>query len=213
MPTTIPQRRSPEALSDEALLTDVGRGDREALTRLYDRHYRTVFAQALRITGDRDLAEDVTQEVFLRVWRRAETYDPARGRAIAWLMTVTHNQALNHLRHPHCQQRLPTDGDGATTLLELADPAADTEREAWHAEEQRLLVTALGTLPLPQREVIVAAFYGGLSHAQIAERQGLPFGTVKSRIRLGLRRLGAQLEWQGPELGLALHARAAEPAA
>jgi RNA polymerase sigma-70 factor (ECF subfamily) len=213
MPSTISPRQDTDTMSDESLLARISRGDTEALARLYDRHSRTVFAQALRITGDQELAEDVTHEVFLRVWRRAETFDPTRGRAIAWLLTVTHNYALNELRHPRRRQSPSLERDDEPAWLSLIDPAADTEREACDAEERRLLVHALATLPPPQRDVIVAAFYGGLSHAQIAERQGLPFGTVKSRIRLGLRRLGAQLDWLGPEFGLAVHPRLRESAA
>lgn len=184
--------------SDEALLTAVARGEHEALAALYDCYAGAVFAMALRIVADRELAQEVTQEIFLRVWRYAASYDPARGRVTTWMLGLTHHLAIDQVRRRRTRVRSLTEGDSVEAAqAEVADPAADVEVQVWSAERQRVLAAALRDLPAPQREVIEHAYYRGLTQVEIAARIGIPLGTVKTRLRLGVRRLRAILQSQG----------------
>jgi RNA polymerase sigma-70 factor (ECF subfamily) len=193
MPSRPAQTPAP---TDETLLTAVARGDRAALDRLYERFAPRIFAHALKIVADRAEAEEITQELFLRVWQRATLYDPARGSAIAWLLGVTHNVAVNYTRRRWARGSAQRLDDETAAARERADPDADVEAEAWAMIQRRELLAALATLSPAQRAAIVHAFYGGLSHREVAERLGLPLGTVKSRILHGLRRLREHLERQ-----------------
>jgi RNA polymerase sigma-70 factor (ECF subfamily) len=175
--------------ADEALLSAIARGDAAALATLHGRYRRAVFSVALAVVADRAEAEEVAQEAFLRVWLRARSYDPGRGRAGAWLLRLTRHLAIDLVR----RRRLtlapePTDGD-ARPGKPGDEPVDDVERAVLAAEQRRFVEAALRALPATQREVIVHAYYGGLSHAEIARRLGVPLGTVKSRACLGLRRL------------------------
>ena len=193
-------------VTDETLLIGVARREPTALALLYERRRATVFRQALQIAADPGVAADATQEVFLQVWLRAGQYDPTRGAASSWLRAVAHNVTLNQVGRRRKQavvQRL--DDEAAQRLV---DGAVDVEEAVCAADRRRAVVAALADLPPAQRAVLVHAYYGGLSHVQIAARLGLPTGTVKSRIRTGLRRLRQSLE----PAGSARFARAALPA-
>jgi RNA polymerase sigma-70 factor (ECF subfamily) len=182
----------PTPVTDEALLFAVARREPTALALLYERRRATVFRQALRIAADPGVAADATQEVFLQVWLRAGQFDPARGAASSWLRAVARNVTLNQVgrrRKKAVVQRL--DDEAAQRLI---DGAVDIEEAVCQADRRRAVVAALADLPPSQRTVLVHAFYGGLSHVQIAVRLGLPAGTVKSRIRTGLRRLRESLD-------------------
>jgi RNA polymerase sigma-70 factor (ECF subfamily) len=201
--------------TDEALLAAIARGDEAALEALYARYGRAVYTVALTVVRDHAEAEEVTQEAFLRTWLRARTYNPFRGRAATWLLRLARHLAIDQVR----RRRLaivalePTD-DAAWPADRTESADADVEQEVWLAEQRRLLLTALRALPAKQREVLAHAYYGGLSHAEIAARLGLPLGTVKSRTCVGLRRLrelvgrhdaeliapgrGASRRWLGP---------------
>jgi RNA polymerase sigma-70 factor (ECF subfamily) len=190
-----PARHPAPAPTDEALLAAVAAGDQLALATLYERRAPLVFALALKLVADAAEAEEVVQELFLRVWLRARLYDPARGPAAAWLLGVAHNVAVNYARRrwAHAPPRR-LDAAATASARRLADPSADVERAVWEAERRRAVQAALAALPAAQREALVHAYYGGLSHRQIAARLGLPLGTVKSRILHGLRRLRSALE-------------------
>ena len=175
--------------ADEALMVRVCGHDADALAALYDRHHRAAFALALRILNDVGQAEDVVQESFLAVWRHAAGYDPAKGRLRTWLLTIVHHRAINQLRRrPHPGQiAVLDDGLHDTWQPEVWRVAYDTIR---HQD----IRGALAELPAEQRTAVELAFFGGLSHSEIAERLDVPLGTVKSRIRLAFRKLQSFLE-------------------
>ena len=175
-----------DALSDEALLVRLTQRDEEALALLYDRHGRAAYALARQIVRDAERAEDVVQEAFLAVWRRAETFRLERGSARSWLLAVTRNRAIDAIRG--AEQRAGRYVSVAVEELPLMapdDPEGDTLRQV----EGRLVRQALAELPPEQREVVTLAYFGGLSYPEVAERMGIPLGTVKSRMRLALERL------------------------
>lgn len=185
-------------LPDAQVLAAVARGEHLALRVLYDRFAGAVFALALRMVADREIAEEVTQEVFLRIWRHAGTYDPARGRVPTWILGLTHHLSIDQIRRRKVQaQPMPVTEDGEPLAVQVADPAVDVEREVWGAERREVLTAALDSLPAPQREVIEQAYYRGLTQVEIAQRIGIPLGTVKTRLRLGLRKLRDILQSQG----------------
>jgi RNA polymerase sigma-70 factor (ECF subfamily) len=149
---------------------------------------------------DPQIAEELSQEVFLRLWRYAGTYEPARGRFSVWLLGITHNLALNEVRRWQSRPKkadLVTDDD--ERAYELVDESADSAEAAWINIRRQAIVTALGQLPSPQRRAIELAFFGGLTHLEIANLLGDPLGTIKSRIRIGMQRLKQLLLAQGIE--------------
>jgi RNA polymerase sigma-70 factor (ECF subfamily) len=177
----------------------IARGEPAALALLYERHAAMVMATAQRVVSDRAEAEEICQELFLRVWLRASLYDPARGPAVAWLRRMARNLAINVARRrwAHGPMRQSADGPDAA-MLQLADPTVDVEQLVWERRQGRVLLAALAALPAAQRAVIVEAYFGGFTHTQIAARLGVPLGTVKSRVNLGLRRLRKLLELPAP---------------
>ena len=169
-------------------------GEIEALERLYDRYSSLVFSVGLRVLGDRQLAEDVTQDVFLRLWRRPWSYDPARGRFRSWLISVTRNRAIDERRRVVRRLRLEERGDDPAPELPAPGRFHDPQLEAVLAEERRAVREAMTRLPPPQREVIELAYFGGLTQVEIAAQTGEPLGTVKTRIRLGIQKLRDALQ-------------------
>lgn len=198
MTTTQPMLDEATRQVDEQLLGAIKQGDHEALATLYDRYAGAVFALAMRIVGDREVAEEVTQESFLRVWRYASSYDPGRGRVGTWLLGMTHHLSIDQIRRRRVRaQAVPLDDDGAAVAWQLSDPTVDIEREVWGAERRRLLRSALSYLPAAQREVIEHTYYRGLTQLEIAAHAGIPLGTVKTRLRLGLAKMREILRRQG----------------
>lgn len=177
------------AATAEHLMAGLGAGDILALEALYDRYASLVFSVGLRVLGDRQLAEDVVQDVFLRLWRRPLSYDPARGRFVSWLLSVTRNRAIDERRRMARRMRQEQPGDGSEP--EVPGPARfhDPQLEAVLAEERRAVREAMTRLPPAQREVIELAYFSGLTQVEIAARTGEPLGTVKTRTRLGMRKL------------------------
>jgi len=176
------------SLGDEALMTGVGARDDHALALLYDRHHRAAFALAYRILRDAGQAEDVVQEAFLAVWRQAERFQPERGRLRAWLLTIVHHRAITQLRGRPTPGQVVELGEG---LVDARQP--EVWQQAYTAMRQADVHAALRRLPGDQRRAVELAFFTGLSHREIAERLGLPLGTVKSRTRLAFRKLQTYL--------------------
>ena len=175
--------------------------DPRALETLYDRYSRPVYSLALRILHDRALAEEIVQEVFLKLWRQPERYSAERGRFAPWLLSVTHHRAIDELRATQANLRF---GHGEPPVgFELSHSETDPAEEAWYREEQERVHDALVQLPDPQRRAIELAYFGGLTQAQIAAVTGEPLGTVKTRIRLGMQKLRTILS--GQLLGLDGH--------
>ncbi len=168
------------------LVERVSRGDVEALSLLYDRHARAVYAFAAHAIGRSD-AEEVVQDCFVRLWRRAGQFDARRGSFTAWFMAIAQNRVVDELRR-RGKGRIAAE-QIESVLMEAVDPAADPEEEAWQRTQSDRLVQALRELPAEQRRVLVLAYFGGLSQSEIAVGLGLPLGTVKKRIRLGLQKL------------------------
>lgn len=176
---------------DAELVARVAEGDVEALGALYDRYQRAVFALCARVTRDQGSAEEVTQEVFVRLWRGAASFEPARGRVSAWLLRIAHNLALNEVRRRQSRPVVAYDADWGLASASVAD--GDTEGDPamslWLSERAVAIRQALEQLPAPQRQAITMAFFDGLTQAEIAAATGDPLGTVKSRIRIGMLRL------------------------
>lgn len=176
--------------TDEELIADLGRGDTEALGQLYDRYRRLAMAVAYRILDDATAAEDCLQDAFLQVWRNHASFNPERGTVRSWLLTIVRNAAIDRHRGREGRSRQDRSLDDVDYLLgENDDPHAQAV-ESLQAEQ---IQAAIMGLPPEQREAITLAFFNGLTHQEIAERTGVPLGTVKGRMRLGLRKMRQQL--------------------
>jgi RNA polymerase sigma factor (sigma-70 family) len=192
-----PPAPPPEAAaSDGVLVRRLTEGDTAALEALYDRYVRPAFALARRITGNPGFAEDVVQEVFLALWRDPAKYDPLRGGFPSWLLAATHHKAVDAVR------REQTARSRRASLAEEADyytaaGAGDlppVEDAAWAGLRGERVRKALSRLPAPQREALVLAYYAGFTQSEIADRTGVPLGTVKTRMLAGTRRLRQLLD-------------------
>jgi RNA polymerase sigma-70 factor (ECF subfamily) len=166
----------------------VAEGDRKAFRALYDRHAARVYGLALRVVSDPMTAEEVTQDAFLRLWTRAKTYNPDRGRLSSWLLTITRRLSIDHFRLEARRPSVWNPSNPENALEKIPDPESQSEESRWST-----LKFALSKLPEEQRSVIELAFYHGMSHSQIAEFQSAPLGTVKTRLRLGMEKL--RKEW------------------
>ena len=174
-----------------ALIARMAAGEEAALAELYDAASAWVHGLALRILRDAAAAEDVTLDAFHQAWHQAGRYDPLRGSAHSWLLTIARNRAIDRLRSREASQRreAPLDERARQTM----DPRPDPQTLAMLADRGARVRRALSELSPEQREVIEKAFFEGLSHGQIAQRLNQPLGTVKTRIRLGIRRLADKL--------------------
>jgi RNA polymerase sigma factor (sigma-70 family) len=194
--TTSPAPRPEADASDGALVRRVAAGEHGALETLYDRYGRPAFALARRITGDPVFAEEVVQEVFLALWREPGKYDPDRGGFPSWLLATTHHKAVDAVRREETVRRrrtqLASDAEWFTSASIAEVPPV--EDAAWTGLRGERVRQALGTLPQPQREALVLAYYAGYTQREIAERTGTPLGTVKTRMLAGMRRMRDQLD-------------------
>jgi RNA polymerase sigma-70 factor (ECF subfamily) len=180
---------APAGAGDEALLRRVAAGDARALRRLYDRCAPTALALALRILRNRAEAEDTLQDAFLEAWKRAKSFDPRRGSATAWVMTIARSRALDRLR-----ARGSVDRTAQAVAREQALPLPLPIESAEQRQERDRLQRALSALPPEQRAVLELAYFEGLTQSEIAARTGDPLGTVKTRCRLALDKLAGLLE-------------------
>ncbi len=179
-------------LPDEQLMARLAMRDIKAFEALYDRYGTLVYSTALRVVGDTQLAEDIAQEVFLRIWRRPDHYVPQRGRFVTWLLSVARNGAVDQVRTRGRRRRRETAGDEPDKEVpgdENRDPAMMAEL----ADERQKVRQALASLPPEQRRVIEMAYYGGYTQQEIAAMLDQPLGTVKTRIRLAMQKLRAAL--------------------
>lgn len=166
-----------------ALLRAVGRGDQSAFARLYDAVSGRLFGLVTAIVRDRAAAEDVLQESFMQIWRRASTFDPDRADALVWMSLVVRGKAIDHLRRRGAAHA------AHTRLGDLLPKAAEPESSVERGSLRDAAMRAFATLPAEQKEALTLAYFGGMSGAEIAEARGIPLGTVKTRIRTGLERL------------------------
>lgn len=177
------------SLEDPALVALVSNGDAAALEVLYDRYSRVVLSFAMRILQDRAAAEELLQEVFFRTWKQAHHFSAMRGSFVTWLLSITHNMAIDEIRK---QKRRPQRADSADPVLMLTnvvDEQASVEDQAIDGETRERILSAIKTLPPAQQTVIELAYFRGLSQREIAEELDQPLGTVKTRMRLGVRKL------------------------
>jgi RNA polymerase sigma-70 factor (ECF subfamily) len=182
---------------DFDLIKAISQGDSQALELLYDRYASVVYRLALRMLKSPELAEDLVQEVFWRVWRRSASFERERGQVAQWVFGIAHNLCIDELRRMRVRPT-PVYEDADNPLIQrLADEQSDVPAAAWATEQRRVIAEALHELPLPQRQAIELAYFGGMSHQEIATRLQKPLGTVKTRVRLGLQKLSALLAARG----------------
>jgi len=173
---------------DLAAVQRMAGGDGAALADLYDRHGRSVYGLAARILGDPAEAEDLTQDVFTLAWKNASRYDPARGAVAAWLLVTTRTRAIDRIRARRSRPQGGADDDGRK-MAAIPDAAPSVDVIVASSQDAARVRDALTVLPPDQRDALDLAYFQGLSHSEIAERTGIPLGTIKTRIRTGLQRL------------------------
>jgi RNA polymerase sigma-70 factor (ECF subfamily) len=178
-------------LTDEELMAHLADGHEEALTPLHARYAGLVFGMVAH-SLDRSAAEEITQDVFLTIWQKAQTYDPSRGQVRPWLLQIAHSRVLNELRRRGRRPRLVPDPD-ETQLGAIPDDAPLPDEEAWRDYRRAAIAAAVDALPPPQRQALSLAFFEDLTQQQVAAYLDLPLGTAKTRIRTGLQRLRVSL--------------------
>jgi RNA polymerase sigma-70 factor, ECF subfamily len=180
-----------ERLADEELMPLIGKKNPGAFEVFYDRHGGVAYSLAYRIVGERGAAEDVTQEAFISIWRSGARYDAARGSVRTWMLGIVRNRAIDFLRSKAGRApKLDFDDD---SILEHRPAAELTDSEALRRETAEEVRGALDELPGEQAKVIQLAYFGGFSHSEIAGMLGVPLGTVKGRMRLGLEKIRGEL--------------------
>jgi len=184
-------RKQHAHLSDEALVAQVARGDEDALGELYDRVGRIAYGLALRVLRDDRLAEDAVQEGFLAVWRSAASFRAERAKASTWILTLVHRRAVDLVRR---EERRRTEPLGEEPPIGSGQQSEPTDEAAWLRFERERVQAALKQLPDVQREALELAYYGGFSQSELAQRLGVPLGTIKSRMFSGLARLRELLD-------------------
>lgn len=180
-------------LADEDLISLVEAGDAEAFAGLYDRHSRSAYSLAYRMMRDRQEAEDLVQDSFIKVWRSARSYRAERGSVRTWILSVTHNRGIVHLRSTASRRRT----QDRVELTAQSAQQSEAFSETWRNSQRGQVQEALTTLPEEQLKILELAYYSGYTHAEIAEMLDLPLGTVKGRMRLGMKKIKAFFDAQG----------------
>ncbi|HEU4327100.1 MAG TPA: sigma-70 family RNA polymerase sigma factor [Roseiflexaceae bacterium] len=182
---------------DLTLIAAISQGDNRALEALYDRYSAVVYRMALRIVKNQEQAEDIVQEVFWRVWRRSSSFERERGRVAQWLFGVAHNLCIDELRRMRSRPISVYEDVEHPLIQQLPDERTDVASEAWQSEQRRVITDMLDQLPEAQRQAIEMAYFGGMSHQEIATKLNRPLGTIKTRVRLGLHKLKSLLSARG----------------
>jgi RNA polymerase sigma-70 factor, ECF subfamily len=178
------------SLADEDVMQYVRGGDARAFEVIYERHSAAAFSLAYRMMGTRAGAEDVTQDAFLSLWRSGARYDRSRGSVRTWVLGIVHHRAIDALRRTTVHDRRRASDEGIEERFEARER---TDLEAARREEAGTVRGALSSLPADQSQVIELAYFGGFTHTEIADMLDTPVGTVKGRMRLGLKKMRAQL--------------------
>ena len=186
----------PAQENDVELLKAIAARDETALAQLYDRYDRILFGLLMRILNNREEAEDVLQETFLQVWRKAADFDESRGRPFTWLVTLARSRGIDRLRTLASRERVAEAG-----AREVSEEISDAATDALKSEQRGLVSDALAKLPDEQKRPIMLAYFDGLTQSEIAARLGAPLGTVKTRMRTGMIRLRELLAGQGESFG------------
>ena len=188
-----PDETAYTGLDDEELMQRLLYRDLRAFRALFDRYGNLVYSAALRVVRDAQIAEDMVQEIFLRIWRKPDSYVAQRGRFVTWLTSVTRNRAVDEIRSRGRRFRhetaSPEEQERELPAPDTNDPALTVEL----ADQRRLILAALAQIPQEQRQIIELAYFGGFTQQEIAQRLSQPLGTVKTRIRDGMQRLRSLL--------------------
>jgi len=185
-----------QQIADREMLLQVGHGDQGAFSALYDRLSGPLYSLALKMLGDASDAQDALQEVFVQIWSRAKTYDPEKSSVFSWAVLMTRSRAIDRLRARDRRLRVVTGSTADETRLAEATDASTTQSAADTVDkndEAAHVRSLLNNLPSEQRQAIDLAFFGHLTHHEIAARLGQPLGTIKARIRRGLLKLREQI--------------------
>lgn len=193
MASNKPRMENPGSVSDTALMMSVGRSDEAALAELYRRHAALVLGLSRRVLRDPALAEDVVQDVFIRLWERPERFDPDRGSLRSFLVRDAHGRAVDRLRSDGARARR----EQRQAILEPDSTDPELDREMWNLIRSEHVRAAVAELQAGEREAILLAYFGGFTYREVANLVGAPEGTVKTRIRAGLRKLATKLEAAG----------------
>ncbi len=180
-------------LADEDLMALVESGDAAAFAGLYDRHGRAAYSLAYRMAGERQAAEDLVQEAFLDVWRAARSYRAERGSVRTWVLSIVHNRGIDQLRSAASRRRIQ---DRVEATSSFSQPS-EAFSEAWRNSQRDQVREALKVLPPEQLQVLELAYFSGYTHTEIADLLDVPLGTVKGRMRLGLKKIRAYFDSQG----------------
>src|SRR5918911_1336618 len=172
-------------LADEDLISLVEASDAEAFATLYDRHSRAAFSLAYRMMGDRQAAEDLAQDAFLKVWRNASSYRAERGSVRTWILSIVHNRGIDQLRSQASRRRTQDRIEAAAPRSQPSEAFAET----WRNSQRDQVREALNTLPQEQLKILELAYFSGYTHVEISDLLSIPLGTVKSRMRLGLEKM------------------------
>jgi RNA polymerase sigma-70 factor (ECF subfamily) len=181
---------------DVELMKAIAAGDEAALGRIYDRYRVILFGVLLRILNDRAEAEDVLQEVFLQVWRRAADFDENRGRPFTWLVTLARSRGIDRLRALASRERA-----AQASAKDAAEEVSDAAGDAVRSEQRGVVNKALAQLPEEQKRLLMLAYFDGLTQSEIAKQLGAPLGTVKTRMRTGMIKLRELLSARGEYFG------------
>jgi len=179
------RRRQHLLLADEHLISFVGQGDAEAFTILYDRHGRAAFSLAYRVMGERQAAEDLVQDAFLKLWRSATSYRPERGSVRTWLLSIVRNRGIDQIRSQASRRRTQDKFEASAPRSQPSEAFAETLRNSQRDQVRQ----ALNTLPPEQLKILELAYFSGYTHLQISELVDVPLGTIKGRMRLGLKKM------------------------
>ena len=182
--------------TDVALIKAIAAKDEAALAQIYDRYRVILFGLLMRILNNREEAEDVLQEVFLQVWRKAGDFDETRGRPFTWLVTLGRSRGIDRLRTLASRERVAEAG-----AREVSEEISDAASDAFRSEQRGLVNDALAQLPDEQKRPLMLAYFEGLTQSEIATNLGAPLGTVKTRMRTGLIKLRELLAGQGESFG------------
>ena len=187
-----------ESLDDHQLIQRISLVDKDALEALYVRYQTPVYSLAMFMLKQPALAEEATQDIFLNIWLKASSFNAERGQPKAWIMSVAHHKIVDVIRSRR-RTIVNTDPVDYETLDLLPAGGASTEAQVEQTLERERIMRALETIPEPQREVIMLAYFGGYSQSEMAEKLNQPLGTVKTRVRLAMQKLRLELENDGYE--------------
>jgi RNA polymerase sigma-70 factor (ECF subfamily) len=180
-------------LADEDLISLADGGDTQAFAALYDRHARVAYSLAYRMMGERQAAEDLVQEAFLKVWRSAGSYRVEKASVRTWVLSILNNRGIDELRSSASRRRTQDRVEAQTSTSQPSEAFAET----WRNSQGEQVREALRGLPPEQLTVLELAYFSGYTHKEIAELLGLPLGTVKGRMRLGLQKIREYFESRG----------------